>query len=378
MLILSTIVCADPDPTVKLQTPALGTSYALPFKVTVTFSEPVTGFGKAEVNILNATITGLVGSKASYVITVTPKIPGPMTIFIPANMVRSLTTGAPNKASNKLSIIALDPTLNPSSNFDLSPWTLTLPLPLGDIGGAMTISNNTLIGHPILNTGYTNPPYFYTDSTSGSMNFFTPLHGATTPGSIFPRSNLSEQLQIPGLPATWTLNTFDSNMMHASLLITQVPPSKKIVVGSIHDKGNTDALGLIIAKKALIKIYYDLNVLDPNGLLCNGCLYARIRTTPAQDVYLKTVTLANNIPLNKLFQYKITLLRDGTLSIEINNSPFKYNLNTSPDNTIGWGTQELFFKAGVYIQDNGSSNADGGAADFYSLQVKHTGCPLTP
>jgi hypothetical protein len=37
--------------------------------------------------------------------------------------------------------------------------------------------------------------------------------------------------------------------------------------------------------------------------------------------------------------------------------------------------QELLFKAGVYVPENGLSNVLGGAAKFYSLQVKHTGCP---
>lgn len=376
MVILSSVLIADPDPTVKLETAALGTSYTQPFKINVTFSEPVTGFGKAEVNVVNAVINNILGSKANYVMTVTPKIPGPMNFFVPANVVRSLSTGSPNKASNKLKVTALDPILNPSSNFDLSPWILTLPLPLGDIGGAITISNNTLVGIPDLNTGYTNPPYFYTDVVSGSMNFFVPVGGATTPGSVFPRSNLSEQLKIPGFPPVWTLNMFESNSLSASLLVTQVPPSKKVIIGEIQDKGTTDSSGQVVAKKALVKLFYDLNPFDPNGQLCNGCLYARIRPIPSQEIYLKTVSLANNVPLNKLFQYRITLLRDGTLTVKVNNSSTSYNLNTSTDNTVGWGTQEFFFKAGVYIQDNGSSKSEGGAANFYSLQVQHTGCPV--
>ena len=378
MMILSFGVLASPDPTVTLSVDAFGTPYTFPFKVNVTFSEPVTGFGKTEVNTVNSIITELTGSKADYIMTINPKIPGPMDIVIPANGVRSLSTGTPNQASKKLQIMALNPILNPSSNFDLSPWTLILPLPLGDIGGAITISNDTLVGHPALNTGYTNPPYFYTDSLTGSMNFFVPLHGATTPGSVFPRSELSEQLQIPGLPPSWKLNTFESNTLTASLLITHVPPSKKIVVGKIQDKGTTDAFGNLVAKKALIKIYYDLNPFDANGELCNGCIYASLRPIPAQDHYLKTVILLNNKPLNKPFQYKITLLRDGHLTVKINNKSTNFDLNTSLDNTVGWGSQELLFKAGAYILDNGTSRSQGGGVNFYSLNVKHTGCPATP
>ena len=379
MLFLTSVLFADPDPTVILSVEAFGTPYTQPFHVNATFSEPVTGFGKAEMNVVNALITSIThlpGSKSNYVITLTPKLPGPINIFIPSNVVKSLSTGSPNQASNKLNIMALDPILNPSSNFDLTPWNLTLPLPLNGIGDAITVSNDTLVGVPSLNTGYTNPPYFFTGSLTGSMSFFAPLNGATTPGSVFPRSELSEQLQIRGLPPTWTLNMFDSNTLTASLLITQVPSSKKVIIGKIQDKGTTDALNQIVAKKTLVKIYYDLNTLDPNGLPCNGCVYAKIRPIPAQDIYLKTVTLLKNTPLNKLFQYQIKLLRDGTLTVKINTASTTYTLNTSTDNTIGWGTQELYFKAGMYIQDNGSSNSQGGAASFYSLQIKHKGCPI--
>lgn len=374
---LTSPLLANPDPSVILQTAALGYPYALPFTITATFSEPVTGFSEAEINIVNGTVSNLVGKcDTAFTMTITPTFPGPITIFVPAKVVKSLTTGSFNLSSNKLNIMALNPILNPSSNFNLSLWTLILPLPLGEIGGAITIGSNTLNGHPELNTGYSEPPYFFTDEMTGSIGFFAPLNGATTPNSVNPRSELSEYL--PHVPHTWTLKTYTSNTLTASLLVTQMPPSKKIVIGKIQDKGNSDESGQVVASKTLVKIYYDLNQLDPNGNHCNGCIYARIRPIPAQDLFLKTVTLASNVPLNKLFIYKITLLSNGTLRVNlhlnnasIHNTSTTYNLNTSTDNTVGWGTQELFFKAGVYVQDNGTSNSIGGAANFYSLQIKH-------
>lgn len=378
ILLLTSPLFASPDPSVTLQTESLGQPYAQPFKVTVIFSEPVTGFTESEVNIVNGTISNLINRcDTVFTMTITPAFPGPITLFLPSKVVKSLTTGSFNLVSNKLNVMALNPVLNPSSNFDLSLWTLILPLPLGDIDGAITISSNTLNGYPQLNTGYSEPPYFFTDETTGSIGFFAPLNGATTPSALFPRSELSEYL--PDVPHTWRLKTCTSNTLTASLLVTQMPPSKKIVIGKIQDKGNPDDLNQIVGSKTLVKIFYDLNQLDPNGNPCNGCIYARIRPVPAQNLFLKTVTLANNVPLNKLFIYKITLLNDGLLRVNLHvggataqDASTSFNLNTSPDNTVGWGTQELFFKAGVYVQDNGTSNAIGGAANFYSLQIKHT------
>lgn len=382
IFILTTPLLANPDPSVLLETESLGYPYALPFKVTVTFSEPVTGFGESEVNIVNGAVSNIVGKcDTVFTMTITPAFPGPIALFVPAKVVKSLSTGSFNLASNKLNIMALNPALNPSSNFDLSLWTLILPLPLGELGEASTIGTNTLNGHPELNTGYSEPPYFFTEQTTGSMAFFAPLNGATTPNSVFPRSELSEYL--PNSPHVWKLNTFKSNTLTASLLVTQMPPSKKIVIGKIQDKGTPDDSGQVVASKTLVKIYYDLNQLDPNGNHCNGCIYARIRPIPSQDNFLETVTLVSNVPLNKLFIYKITLLNTGVLTVNLHltnssnvNVSTSVNLNTSTDNTVGWGTQELFFKAGIYVQDNGTSNTVGGAANFYSLQIKHLPKPL--
>ena len=363
------------NPTVILRSAALGYSYTQPFKISVTFNEPITGFGKKEINIVNGTISNVVGiANTNYTMTITPLVPGAITLFVPAGLVKSIISGATNLASNKLTIMALNPIVNPSSNIDLSLWTLILPLPLGDVGGAETISNNTLNGNPVLNSGYTNAPYFFTDNVTGAMDLFAPLYGATTPNSIFPRSELSEYL--PNFPHTWTLNTFVSNSLTGSLWIVQMPPSRKIVIAKIQDKGNPDVSGQSVASKPLVKIYYDSNPLDPNGDYCGGCLYIRIRPIPAQEIYLKTTTLARNIFLNELFQYKISLLNDGTLKVTINDKSISYNLNTSTDNTVGWGTQELFFKAGVYIMDNGASKTEGAEADYFSLQIKHTPKPI--
>lgn len=369
---------ANPDLTVQLQSNALGVSYVNSFKVNVKFNEPVTGFGKSELNVTNAIVDSVTnnGSKAAYVINLTPKQSGRMTLQVPGNVIRSISSGSLNLPSNTLKIMALDPDFTPSANFDLSSWNLVLPLPLGDIGGAITISNNALVGEPSLNTGYTNAPYFYTDTITGTMNFFAPLNGATTTGSVFPRSSVSETLQVRGLPATWNLNSFDRSMLKASLMVTQVPPSKRVVIGELQDKGNMDALGQEVGKKDLVKIYYDVNQYDPNKHACNGCIYALIRPVPSQEKYMKTLTFAKDILLNKPFIYKIILLRDGTLTVQVNEKSFTYYLNTSTDNTVGWGSQELFFKAGVALIENGTASFLGGMAKFFSLEVTHQGCPF--
>ena len=358
-------------PGVTLKTTSLGYPYTTAFQVNILFSEAVVGFGPAQVNITNGTIQSFSGSQASYSIQVLANQPGNISMLVPAYEVTSVSTGEPNLVSNTLNIMSLNPNVRPSSNFNLTQWNLTLPLPLG--GGkseAISIGTPTLNGNPANNTGYSILPYFGTELTTGAMVFFAPLNGATTPNSNFPRCELLEAL--PGSPPTWTLKQFASNTLTASLLVSQVPPSKRVVIGQIHDTGTTDIYGHNASNSPLLKVYYDMNALDPNQHACNGCVYGQVRVVPAYGNFLRIVNLLNNIPLNQLFKYQISLLRDGTLTIKANDTATIVKLGTSTNNTMGWGAQNLYFKAGMYVQDEGKSNILGGTAKFYSLQVKHS------
>lgn len=358
-------------PSVTLKTTSLGYPYTSLIQVNILFSEAVTGFGAAQMIITNGTVQSFSGSQATYIIQILANSPGKMSMVVPANEVTSVSTGEPNLVSNTLNITSLNPNVRPSSNFNLTQWNLTLPLPLG--GGksdAISIGASTVNGSPTKNTGYSILPYFGTESTTGAMVFFAPLNGATTPSSNFPRCEFLEAL--PGSPSTWTLKRFASNTLTASLLVSQVPPSKRVVIGQIHDTGKTDIYGHNASNSPLLKVYYDMNALDPNKNTCNGCVYGQVRAVPAYGNFLKIVNLINKVPLNQLFKYQMTLLSDGTLTIKANDRATIIKLNTSINNTLGWGAQNLYFKAGMYVLDEGTSSTLGGTAKFYSLQVKHS------
>src|SRR3954470_15046175 len=73
----------------------------------------------------------------------------------------------------------LDPTVAPGGNFNLSVWQLQLPI--GSAGAPTTIQPAQLKGAG----GYTNPTYFWTDKKDGSMTFWDPEKGVTTPNSSY-------------------------------------------------------------------------------------------------------------------------------------------------------------------------------------------------
>ena len=356
-------VTASTENTVSLTSTSLGYPYTSTFQVGVNFGQPVMGLDASQVQVTNASIQSITGSGANYVMVIAPINPGKIDISILNNQVKTLS-GQPLLKSDIYSISALDPLFRPSYNFGLQNWKLTMPLPLGNNSSAIIIEQPTLSGIASENSGYTKAPYFYTDAVTGAMRFFAPLDGGTTSGSDYARTEFSVILN-------WNMAKFSSNQMVASVSINQVPPSKKIVIGQIHHKAVTDANGKSVSAKPLLKIMYDLNKLDPNKNPCNGCIYEQVRTIPGSDNFFKIVTLAKNIPLNQIFIYRVTLLKDGTLTVMVNDVSTVIKVNTSTNNTIGWGMQNLYFKAGVYNIDNGKSDTAGGGDSFYSLTLLH-------
>ena len=76
-----------------------------PFSLTLTFSEPVTGFELKDLVVGNGSATELQGSDASYVATITPVASGPVTVDIPAGAAED-TAGNPSVAAAQFSITA--------------------------------------------------------------------------------------------------------------------------------------------------------------------------------------------------------------------------------------------------------------------------------
>jgi hypothetical protein len=364
MFALPLIASAATQPTVSLKTTSLGYPYTSTFDVSANFSQPVMGLDASQVLVTNGSVQSITGSGANYVMVVAPSKSGQISISIPEGQVKTIVNNQPTQGSAVLNITGLDPLYKPSYNFGLQNWNLTMPIPLGNSSSAMMIKQPTLSGIASENSGYTKAPYFFTDTLTGAMIFFAPLNGGTTSSSNYARTEFSEILN-------WTVGKFSSNEMVASVSVGQVPPSKKIVIGQIHHKAVTDANGKSVSAKPLLKIMYDLNKLDPNKNPCNGCIYEQVRTIPGTDKFLKIVNLAKNIPLNQIFIYRVNLLKDGTLTVAVNDTSTLIKVNTSKDNTLGWGMQDLYFKAGVYNIDNGTSNTAGGRDSFYSLAVSH-------
>ena len=98
-------------PTVTI-TSAASKPVSGPFSITVTFSEPVTGFELPDLVVGNGSASELQGNEASYTATVTPTASGAVTVDIAAGAAED-SAGNPSAAADQFSITA-DPTPVPA------------------------------------------------------------------------------------------------------------------------------------------------------------------------------------------------------------------------------------------------------------------------
>ena len=99
-----------------------------PFDVTITFSEPVTGFEQNDITAGNGTVTAFSGSGARYTATIEPTATGTVTVDVPANVATD-AVGNNNEAANQFSLQA-----------DLVPPTVTITGPTDDQTGPFDIT----------------------------------------------------------------------------------------------------------------------------------------------------------------------------------------------------------------------------------------------
>ncbi len=221
---------------------------------------------------------------------------------------------------------------------DLSTWNLTIP----QRGPAATISTATL------NRDYQSP--YFQRSVNG-VEFWVPVNGAHTNGTEYPRTELRET-SPNGALSFWRYPKADNNLLVATLRVDAVPSSRRMVIGQIHSNGSGSAEAL-----PLVKLVYQqrLNL---------GRVQALVREHP-DDVSTRTYTVYEGIPLGEAFSYRLGVSRSGLLTIQVKDGQVTQQLDPQ------WAFQGLYFKAGLYLQDNRGPASEGGRATFSNLTIYH-------
>lgn len=188
----------------------------------------------------------------------------------------------------------------------------------------------------------------YFNSEAGQLFFWAPVTGSKTANAIYPRTELRET-HADGSVRNWTYPTAD-NQLSATLAVSKVPSSGKIVIGQIHAYEST---------KPMLKVEFQYSDSEKTGKIV-----AKLRRTPTVKTS-QVITIAKNVPLNVQFKYIIHLGRTGALSVSARDQ------NMSTQVSSAWKDKLLYFKAGVYTQDNTGYTSEGGQVTFYKLKIQH-------
>lgn len=236
----------------------------------------------------------------------------------------------------------------PSTYFDLTRWELMLPVDkvnqLGPTNAPLEISTGWL------NSGfrYVDPmtctqKYFYR-GTGGTMVFEAPWNGAVD--GTGPRSEL-RGTKADGNEDNWTLAGTNTLEATCAVNIAGTNGANKVIIGQIYCKSAnvpTFTVNYNFPQLKQVSVTYKFN---PDG---SG--------TPPDN----NLTLATNVNLLDLIQYKVQLLDNGT-TVKIHGEasvngvpqppPTDVNLTLNPASP--WHTNTFYFKAGCYYPNNPTS-----------------------
>jgi hypothetical protein len=245
----------------------------------------------------------------------------------------------------------LDTRQPPSRNFDLSQWKLTLP-------------SGEEVKTVELNSGYSMADVFYTDPDTGGMVFRCPNIGGTTPNSKFSRTELREMLAPDG-PAyadenNWT--TTSGGTLRATLRVDHVSTTGddykvgRVIIGQIHGEG-----------AEVIRLYYHKRPDEAKGRIYGGLDSADNVNGWSPDIIPNSN--GGGIALGEVFSYEISL-HGLQLSVRIEpaaGDAVTYYKDIDP----GYEGTNLYFKAGVYNQNNTGDVSDYAQATFLALTQEH-------
>jgi hypothetical protein len=222
----------------------------------------------------------------------------------------------------------------PGGNFDLSHWMLEEP------------SGATVMPAKLQGPSGFQDTYFFTDTTDGSMSFWDPENGKTTPNSNYPRTELKE-LSPQGTDANWAVA--GTHTLSATVKATQVP--NHVCVGQIHVGSGTPS-----TTKPLLELFY----------YANGDIVMAIESGPSGN---ESMHMAGHASMGTQWSYVIGLTGNSsgnTISLVLNGgSPQTWPMPS------GFNQENMYFKAGDYDQSAGSSSTVGAKVQFYALSVVH-------
>ena len=295
--------------------------------------------------------------------------------------------GERNDATLRVVKGGLSPDLPPGRNFDLTDWYLNTPEDGGD-GRSKRIPERELAG------GYQNKDYFYT-AEDGGMVFRTTIEGGRTSNNTkYTRTELREMLRRGDTSISTKSDTGGSNknnwvfssaprkaqqlsggvdgILTATLAVNDVTTTGrardvgKVIIGQIHASSDEP-----------VRLHY--RKLPQNE---RGSIYVAHEISGGDDQSYEILgsrsdTAKNpldGIALNEKFSYKIAA-RGHELKISISKDGVILGRTTIDMTHSGYDVKNdyMYFKAGVYTQNDSGDPKDYDQATFYALKNQHQG-----
>ena len=289
-------------------------------------------------------------------------------------------------ASATLLTNGLSPDLAPGQNFKLNDWYLSTPENDGT-GRSLRVSEQQLTA------GYQHSDYFYTGKDGGMVMRATVAGSKTSSNTQYTRTELREMLRAGNLRIAtksenstpnannWVLSSAPAQTqklaggvdgtLRAKLAVNHVTTTGKeyqvgrVIIGQIHAKDDEP-----------IRLYYRKL---PNHKY--GSIYAAHEISGGEDLWFPIIgSRANDaldpvdgISLNEIFSYTIEATGHLlTVSILRKGKPVRTQHIDMRESGYDVTNDYLYFKAGVYNQNNTGDPDDYVQATFYALENSHS------
>ena len=289
-----------------------------------------------------------------------------------------------DNANNIVEVEAFGCLADIRSTIELTDWYLSIPVDEASNTKAESIYESRL------NNDYFNAQFFFLN-TDGGLVFRAPIEGAkTSTNTKYTRTELREMLRrgntninVQGVNKNnWVFSSApDNDLVAAGGVDGEL--IAELAVNHVTETGDKSQVGRVIIGQIHanndepIRVYY--RKLPQNN---KGSIYLAHEIEGGDDIYYELIgnrsqsatNPENGITLNERFGYKIkvvgnsltlTVTREGqanvTQTVDMTNSGYDQ------------GGQYMYFKAGVYNQNNTGDVKDYVQATFYKITNSHTG-----
>ena len=283
-------------------------------------------------------------------------------------------------------VFGLSATREPWENFDLSDWVIDTPAFDTD---RLSLRHGELDWDQLINSD--SRPFFFTH-TDGGMRFVSTVGGAkTSENTKFSRSELREMLRAGNRNISttgdsgnnWALGYQPENANHGGRngeLKATLRVNKVTITGDGLHPGRTIIGQIHASKDEPARLYYRKL---PNAEY--GCIYLEHEIREGDDVTFNLIGdekcegngPSNGIKLDELFSYEI--INDGaeiTINIRRGDENEPIIATTTVDmnsEDSGYDVEDewMYYKAGLYTQNNTGDDDDTDVATFYRLSNSH-------